>query len=292
MQLAILSDTHCSEKEMTEVIRQLRDAELDGIGTPGTYNTETGATTSGVLIVWDPAEIQIDEKSVRTIQEGRIVTAHAHILRDAREFDVIGCYMPCRSSCVDNELEHSWDLLDDAVGESSDAIVGGDLNAEPPSWLDAHGKQRRNGDRRFEELLEEQDMCALLRDQATYRTGTLLDNWVVRTTTSGHFGAPLTLPGVCGKDHKIAVISYYYSNGDLKQRVERPTCAATRLVEKEDWVRIGMSLRSKQLRGGDAGFLAHPSGNKLHAIDTHCAYGSQKSANCPGSGPRIRQRRS
>ena len=61
------------------------------------------------------------------------------------------------AQCADAEVERSWDLLDDAVGESSDAIVGGDLNAEPPSWLDAHGKRRLNADRRFEELLEEQD---------------------------------------------------------------------------------------------------------------------------------------
>ena len=72
---------------MADVIRQLRDADLDGAGTPGTYNPETGTTTSGVLIVWDPSEIQIDTQNVRTIQEGRIVAARACILRDAHELD-------------------------------------------------------------------------------------------------------------------------------------------------------------------------------------------------------------
>ena len=163
------------------------------------------------------------------------MTVHAKLLRGDHEFEVIGTYMPCRSSGADAAVEESWDLLDEAVGVSGDVLVGGDLNAEPPSWLDAHGKQRLNADRRLEEMLEEQGCCVLLRDLATYRAGTLLDNWIVRADTSTRFGAPLTLPGVCGKDHKIAVVSYYYGNGDLAHRTDRPMCTATRLMDKDDW---------------------------------------------------------
>ena len=78
-------------------------------------------------------------------------------------------------------------------------------------------------------------MCALIRNHATYRTGSLLDNWLVHNTINGHFGAPLTLPGVCGKDHKIAVVAYYYSNGDIKQRTDRPSNTVAKEMEDDDW---------------------------------------------------------
>ena len=102
---------------------------MDGFGTPGSWDPVTGRTTGGVIVAWDPGELQVDRESMRTIQEGRIVALHARVLRDAHGFEVIGAYMPCRSSSADAAVDESWDLLEDAVGMSGDVLIGGDLNA-------------------------------------------------------------------------------------------------------------------------------------------------------------------
>ena len=52
------------------------------------------------------------------------------------------------------------------------------------------------------------DLRAMAND-ATYRAGTQIDNWIVTPGLANVMGRVHTMPGVCGKDHEIVAVEYY-----------------------------------------------------------------------------------
>ena len=143
---------------------------------------------------------------------------------------------PCEGEARDVELEDSWDALDASVAQSTYTIlIGGDLNAEPQSAIEARGGTRlKNGDRRMRNLLEEHELTALLRLGATYRTGSCIDNWITETSLSNIFGGASILEGLHGDDHNMVYVPMYYGTGEPGMREDRPTWSVTKGWDEDE----------------------------------------------------------
>ena len=87
--------------------------------------------------------------------------------------------------------------------EQGSRRIGGDFNAETEAFLRGRGKKERTlSDRMFNSMLTEagRDLRAMAND-ATYRAGTQIDNWIVTPAPANVMGRVHIMPGVCGKDH-------------------------------------------------------------------------------------------
>ena len=112
-------------------------------------------------------------------------------------------------------------------------MIGGDFNAETEAFLRGRGKKERTlSDRMFNSMLTEagRDLRAMAND-ATYRAGTQIDNWIVTPGLANVMGRVHTMPGVCGKDHEIVAVEYYGADDPEGEREYRP-----KGVPAESWI--------------------------------------------------------
>ena len=76
----------------------------------------------------------------------------------------------------------AWESLSDDLDKiHGEYMIGGDFNAETEAFLQGRGKKERIlSDRMFNSMLTEagRDLRAMAND-ATYRAGTQIDNWIV-----------------------------------------------------------------------------------------------------------------
>ena len=110
-------------------------------------------------------------------------------------------------------------------------MIGGDFNAETEAFLRGRGKKERTlSDRMFNSMLTEagRDLRALAND-ATYRAGTQIDNWIVTPGLANVMGRVHTMPGVCGKDHEIVAVEYYGADDPVGEREHRPKGVSRKL---------------------------------------------------------------
>ena len=95
--------------------------------------------------------------------------------------------------------------------------------AETEAFLRGRGKKERTlSDRMFNSMLTEagRDLRAMAND-ATYRAGTQIDNWIVTPGLANVMGRVHTMPGVCGKDHEIVAVEYYGADDPEGEREYR-----------------------------------------------------------------------
>ena len=164
----------------------------------------------------------------------RVVGVRATVEATGEQLTAFGVYMPNRGGGGE-ELQETWDLLDDAVAVEARVLVGGDFNAEPREWVEKRGAEMKDGDKRFEEIRKERGMAPVLLAGATYRSGTLIDNWLASNECVSRFGKATILPGVCGKDHEIVCAPYCYGGSDVENRTERPTSGHTKHLSEKGW---------------------------------------------------------
>ena len=72
------------------------------------------------------------------------------------------------------------------------------------------------------------DLRAMAND-ATYRAGTQIDNWIVTPGLANVMGRVHTMPGVCGKDHEIVAVEYYGADDPEGEREYRPRGVSRKL---------------------------------------------------------------
>ena len=130
------------------------------------------------------------------VERGRVVRVEMEDVASGLEWTQIGVYMPVRGQAkvtiaasggtqdaetkdpAQGAWESSSDELDKFHGEY---MIGGDFNAETEAFLRGRGKKERTlSDRMFNSMLAEagRDLRAMAND-ATYRAGTQIDNWIV-----------------------------------------------------------------------------------------------------------------
>ena len=82
----------------------------------------------------------------------------------------------------------------------------------------------------FNSMLTEagRDLRAMAND-ATYRAGTQIDNWIVTPGLANVMGRVHTMPGVCGKDHEIVAVEYYGADDPEGEREYRPRGVSRKL---------------------------------------------------------------
>ena len=54
-----------------------------------------------------------------------------------------------------------------------------------------------------------------MADEATYRAGTQIDNWVVTSGLASCMGRTSTMPGVCGDDHRAVAVEFFGGVGGV-----------------------------------------------------------------------------
>ena len=128
--------------------------------------------------------------------------------------------------------QDAWESLSDELDKvHGEYMIGGDFNAETEAFLRGRGKKERTlSDRMFNRMLTEvgRDLRAMAND-ATYRTGTQIDNWIVTPALANVMGRVHTMPGVCGKDHEIVAVEYYGADDPEGEREYRPKGVSRKL---------------------------------------------------------------
>ena len=210
--MAILSDTHLSQEEMEDVKEILwKEAGLRAAGSPRTSELETEGEKAGILIVWDPEEVEMamkgGEYAIDEVVKGRVVRMQGNMVRSKVEVAVYGTYMPVRQWSR-NRVIPCWEALDEALWgeECPNIIMGGDWNAELNAFREKRGAKgaASTSDRMLQELVMEHGMTGQARG-ATYRAGTQIDNWFVNEGLAGSMGTADIIRGVCGDDHSGVV---------------------------------------------------------------------------------------
>ena len=80
----------------------LQTRGLDGCGTPGWCDHISGEMHTGVLIVWDPTHIRVENRDTEgravatEVEEGRIVSVEVEEVASCRKWTQFGVYMPVR----------------------------------------------------------------------------------------------------------------------------------------------------------------------------------------------------
>ena len=216
---------------MREVIEYLETKEIEACGTPAYKDPAARALKAGVLIVWDPDHLRAkrDEKgevAMEEVERGRVVRVEMEDVASGLEWTQIGVYMPVRGQAkvtiaasegtqdpqTKDPAQDAWESLSDELDKiHGEYMIGGDFNAETEAFLRGRGKKERTlSDRMFNSMLTEagRDLRAMAND-ATYRAGTQIDNWIVTPGLANVMGRVHTMPGVCGKDHEVVAVEYY-----------------------------------------------------------------------------------
>ena len=146
-------------------------------------------------------------------------------------------------------------------------MIGGDFNAETEAFLRGRGKKERTlSDRMFNSMLTEagRDLRAMAND-ATYRAGTQIDNWIVTPGLANVMGRVHTMPGVCGKDHEIVAVEYYGADDPEGEREYRPRGVSQKLDRDAEEAFSRTLYRS--LRHSDANATKRDPGREAESDD-------------------------
>ena len=221
--IATLADTKQTRRELEEAIALLQTRGLDGCGTPGWCDHISGEMHTGVLIVWDPTHIRVENRDTEgravatEVEEGRIVSVEVEEVASCRKWTQFGVYMPVRQRTA-TVVRPTWEKLTEALDATrGEYMIGGDFNAETEEALRERGAQRATlADRLFQQMLGDGGRELLtMADEATYRAGTQIDNWVVTSGLASCMGRTSTMPGVCGDDHRAVAVEFFGGVGGV-----------------------------------------------------------------------------
>ena len=186
------------------------------------------------------------EVAMEEVERGRIVRVEMEDVASGLEWTQIGVYMPVRGQAkvtiaasegtqdpqTKDPAQDAWESLSDELDKiHGEYMIGGDFNAETEAFLRGRGKKERTlSDRMFNSMLTEagRDLRAMAND-ATYRAGTQIDNWIVTPGLANVMGRVHTMPGVCGKDHEIVAVEYYGADDPEGEREYRPRGVSRKL---------------------------------------------------------------
>ena len=180
--------------------------------------------------MWDPDHLQAKrdgkgEVAMEEVVRGRVVRVEMEDVASGLEWTQIGVYMPVRGRAkitvaarggtddteTKDPAQDAWESLSDELDKiHGEYMIGGDFNAETEAFLRGRGKKERTlSDKMFNSMLTEvgRDLRAMAND-ATYRAGTQIDNWIVTPALANVMGRVHIMPGVCGKDHEIVAVEY------------------------------------------------------------------------------------
>ena len=151
--------------------------------------------------MWDPEHLQAKrdgkgEVAMEEVVRGRVVKVEMEDAASGLEWTQIGVYMPVRGQAkitvaagggtdgteTKDPAQDAWESLSDELDKiHGEYMIGGDFNAETEAFLRSRGKKERTlSDKMFNSMLTEvgRDLRAMAND-ATYRAGTQIDNWIV-----------------------------------------------------------------------------------------------------------------
>ena len=201
--------------------------------------------------MWDPDHLQAKrdgkrEVAMEEVVRGRVVRVEMEDVASGLEWTQIGVYMPVRGRAkitvaasggtddteTKDPAQDAWESLRDELDKiEGEYMIGGDFNAETEAFLRSRGKKERTlSDKMFNSMLTEvgRDLRAMAND-ATYRAGTQIDNWIVTPALANVMGRVHTMPGVCGKDHEIVAVEYYGADDPEGEREYRPKGVSRKL---------------------------------------------------------------
>ena len=183
------------------MIEYLETMGIEACGTPAYNDPASRALKAGVLIVWDSDHLQAKrdgkgEVAMEEVVRGRVVKVEMEDAASGLEWTQIGVYMPVRGRAkitvaarggtddteTKDPAQDAWESLRDELDKiDGEYMIGGDFNAETEAFLRSRGKKERTlSDKMFNSMLTEvgRDLRAMAND-ATYRAGTQIDNWIV-----------------------------------------------------------------------------------------------------------------
>ena len=151
--------------------------------------------------MWDPEHLQAKrngkgEVAMEEVVRGRVVKVEMEDAASGLEWTQIGVYMPVRGRAkitvaarggtddteTKDPAQDAWESLRDELDKiDGEYMIGGDFNAETEAFLRSRGKKELTlSDKMFNSMLTEvgRDLRAMAND-ATYRAGTQIDNWIV-----------------------------------------------------------------------------------------------------------------
>ena len=148
--IATLADTKQTRRELEEAIALLQTRGLDGCGTPGWCDHISGEMHTGVLIVWDPTHIRVENRDTEgravatEVEEGRIVSVEVEEVASCRKWTQFGVYMPVRQRTA-TVVRPTWEKLTEALDATrGEYMIGGDFQRRDGGG--AEGKGRTEGD--------------------------------------------------------------------------------------------------------------------------------------------------
>ena len=112
---------------------------------PHCYNPSTRQWTAGVLIVWKGG--MYEGGTGREHLAGRVVSVGLKA-QDGSAFELVGAYMPVRSS-DSATITEAWNIAEGLVLGAGHVVLAGDLNAELKAAIQ---RARRAGRERIETL--------------------------------------------------------------------------------------------------------------------------------------------
>ena len=245
VQFAALADIALDDDALADARQLFEEAGYECYGTPGSLNSTR--VKRGAMIVWDPTTCELQNAvdtctntgttTPTTVLRERIVKARLRLLQDGREVTIYAVYMPVRYGNPDAVIDEAWDALTEDVETELDAdrnvLIGGDFNAETEAWRARRSANPgTHADDRMAELLEMTGLLPQAQD-ATYRTGSQIDNWLVSARIDACTRRADTLPGVSGKDHMAVVINYMADVEAEEGRLERPVNTVVTKLAKE-----------------------------------------------------------